>query len=154
MSGGKFPPQHEAVGVVEREHVQMKAATCSEQRIANLVEQLSRAIARDDVARVVKPSALSPAPDAESQVAATSGQIENKFGTVAAFDPKRRIAAIRRPIEELAAVLDDEVAPLGPLEPEISRSRERPFEIDWIVFITVLTAPRESKSRRRAELKQ
>jgi hypothetical protein len=95
--------------------VQMKAVIRSEQRITNLVDQLTRAIPGGNVTCVVQPSALPPAPDAKSQVAAAPGQIERKLGTITTFDPKRRMAAIKRSIERSVTVFDDEVAPLGPV---------------------------------------
>src|SRR5690349_9102699 len=47
--------------------------------------------------------------DAEAKVASAPGQIERELGFVAAIHTAGSIAAVKRPIEKLRAVLDDKV---------------------------------------------
>jgi hypothetical protein len=70
--------------VGERGHLQH--AGRAEERVADLVEEGSGAVAGGDRRGVVEPPGAGGGADGEAQVAAAAGEVEDELGLVAAVD--------------------------------------------------------------------
>jgi hypothetical protein len=73
--------------------------------VADLVQHRARAVARLNRRRVVQPFIS----DAQPQVPAAAGQVQRHLRPVAGVGAERGVRPVQGAVEELAAVLDDEV---------------------------------------------
>jgi hypothetical protein len=71
----QFGAHDKTFGGRERQHRQIQFAV-AEQRVADGIKQRAGAIARDDLLRVVQPFHAGGSLDAETKIAAASGQVE------------------------------------------------------------------------------
>ena len=86
-----------------------KHRTGAEQRVADFVKHRAGAITCRDAGGLVQPLSAARGLYAKAEVAAAPGQVEGELGLVAGIDAEGGVAAVERTVEELAAVLDDEV---------------------------------------------
>jgi len=88
--------------------------------------------------------------DAQADIAAAPGQVERKLGTVAAVDTEGASPAVQGTVEELAAVLDDEVLALGTVA---QRPRHLPVQVRTrhldARFVGLRLRPARSRGERR-----
>ena len=81
----------------------------TEQRIANLVQDRTGPVDRHDLRGIVQPFHARAGSDSEPQVAPAPRQVERELRLVPAIHPERRTAAVKRTVEKLGAIRDDEV---------------------------------------------
>ena len=111
---GRFETRDQPLARGLRQYRQVHDAA-AEQRVADLVDHRARPVARDDVPGVVEPGRAARRAHTHPEVAAAARQVERELRAVARIDAERRVAAVQRPVEELRAVLDDEVRLVRPV---------------------------------------
>jgi hypothetical protein len=104
----EFCTDDKPLGLVHRDRSEQYFAL-TQQWIGYLVNHRPRAIARNDTCGIMQPFLTEGCLNPEAKIPATARKIKGEFGHVTGIDAKRRIPAIKRAIEKLLAVLNNEI---------------------------------------------
>ena len=123
----KTHPQHHAFGITHGDHVQFQLAG-AQQCVLDFVSHRPAAISGDDPIGVGQPYGRVGRGNSQPESPSFAGQGEQDFRKVSPVDEKRRVAAVKRPIEAVRPVGYDELATLGSIAHRPGKPR-KPFPV-------------------------